>query len=246
MSNPQINDDMKGYMQSILDALTCREIEIRFEKLQEQGAVPRGQSNDSTIDLFSKRSKDIFLNLPVSAGVIHIEYREVPRVPFPIVAYAICADQKEHIAVVELPGNIQVSPFSVESFRFVWLRIAFNLHLGRVGADERTRPTEFTVLNSHGNREFASYLRNQIDGSGTTVRLVSESEPVGRGRRRNQKKKLGDIVRQIENRLLEIPGFLIDNESAPDGVISSAQQAFIRQYARDIFTQVGNDERQVR
>ena len=246
MSNAQINDDTKRFMQPILDAYSWREVEIKFEKLQKQGAIPRGQTHDSTIDHFSKRSKEIYLNLPVSAGAIHIEYREIPRVPFPIVVYAIRADRKELVKAVELPGNIQISPFSEESFRFVWLRIAFDLHLGRVGTEERTRPTEFTVLDTHGNREFASYLRNELDGSGTTVRLVSDSEPVGRGRRKNQKKRLGDIVRQIEHRLLEIPGFLIDNKSAFDGVISSAQQAFIRQYARDTFTQVGNDERQIR
>jgi hypothetical protein len=246
VSNKEVNDDIKDIMQPILNAFELREMEIKYEKLQKQGAVPRGQPSNSTIGIYSRKAKEIFHNLPITAGAIHIEYRKVPRDPFPVVAYAIHAERKELVCVVQLPGNIQVSAFSQESFRFVWLRIAFSLHLGKMDTEERIRPTEFTILDYHGNREFASYLQNEIDGSGTAVHLVSDSERIECGKKRNQREKLGDIVRQVENRLLDIPGFLIDNESAADSVISSAQQAFIRQYARDTFAQVGNDEKEIR
>ena len=93
--------------------------------------------------------------MPASTDVVHLEYRQIPKVPFPYVVFAIIPQRKELLKVVVLPDHLQMSVFSEESFKYAWLRIAFELHLGNPRTDERKRPSIMTVLDSHGNRQFS-------------------------------------------------------------------------------------------
>jgi len=119
------------------------------------------------------------------------------------------------------------------------------LHLGK---EERTRPSLFTVHDSHGNREFASFLKNTINGSGTEVRLVPHDTSIifksrGGRRRRNprQSASLGEVITELESQLLEVQGLLYDAQSAIVSVVSSAQQESVRQQAGRLIASTGND-----
>jgi len=192
----RVDDDMRELLLPLLQARAYRNMELEFEKLQESGRVPRGDPSDATIELFSKKCEAIFSDLMISSETFHIEYREVPRAPFPTVIHIIVPKRRELFKVVRLPENLQASPFSLESFQFVWRRIAFALHLGATTAGttsvaEKTRPAEFTILDDHGNRHFASYLQEKIGDTSTQLRLVSHEENIknttGRGRRKRTK-----------------------------------------------------------
>jgi hypothetical protein len=80
----------------------------------------------------------------------------------------------------------------MESFQYTWLRIAFELHLGDPKTGERKRPPCFTILDSHGNRKFASYLGDHLSTANTEVRLVTREEVFQQ--RQGRQQSLGGIV----------------------------------------------------
>ena len=68
----------------ILQAAEYREKEIEIERMQEKGLLPRGDPQDEVIQLFKIRAREIFLNLPKKDDIIHLEFKRIPRPPFPI------------------------------------------------------------------------------------------------------------------------------------------------------------------
>ena len=243
MNNRQVDEEIKQLIEPLFQAWKYRELEVEFQKLQEQGLVPRGNPSDATIELFRAKASEIFRSLPITSDTIHIEYRQVPRAPFPTVVFVLLPSKQSVVKALRLPDALAISPFSQQSFEFAWLRIAFELHLGDEKDRRRTRPSAFTVLNSHGNREFATYLEDTIRGSGTQVRLVSHGDPIqlSSGRRGRSQPSLGEIIRKVETRLLELPGLLYDPDAAAADVVSGAQREFIQRYAHDLFASIGDD-----
>ena len=98
------------------------------------------------------------------------------------------------------------------------------------------------MLDSHGNREFAAYLREVTAGADTKVELVKHSRKITlkTGRKKRSESSLGDIVRDIETELLEIPGFLYNAESAQGDVVAASQAEFGRQFVGDMFASSEN------
>lgn len=243
------DETIQQCVENLLALLEYMKLEITVREAQEYGTIPKGDPDDETLELFGKKLDVIYRDIPVASFVLHLEYRQISRVPFPIVVYAIVPQRKRAIKIVRLPDNLQISAFSNESFRYVWLRIAFAIHLGDDSIGGRNRPTEITVLDSPGNRHFASFLRDELVNSGTNVRLVSHSESIsiGSGRRRNRRQQaqqeLGIVIQQIENPLLEIPNYLIEEGSSAIASASELQQSRIRQRVDHISARIGNDPR---
>jgi len=116
-----------------------------------------------------------------------------------------------------------MTPFSLEAFQYVWLRIAFDIHLGRLGTDIRVRPKAFTVPDTHGNKAFASFLEDMLKDSDTKVRQVSHSDSIKTNRR--SRVTLGQLVSEIMTLFLDIPGVLVDSDSTND-IAARAQEDF--------------------
>jgi len=247
MNDRRFDDEFRDLVQPLLRASEYREREVEFEKLQREGRVPGGDPSDATISLFGPKANEIYHSLPASTDVVHIEYRKFPAVPFPTVVYVLVPKRKKLIKLIRLPDCFNLSPYSKESFRFVWLSIAFEFHLGTPGTDERTRPAAFSVLNSHGNREFEAFLQNEIDGSGTPIRLATHADTVtfATRRRRRVRSTLGEIVKELETQLLRVPGILTNAGSTVEDGVTGAQQALYQQYAHDILESTGNEETRI-
>ena len=58
---------------------------MSVEQLQTKGRLPRGDPRDTTVAQFEPRAQQIFGDLPRSNKQVHVEFREVPRSPFPLV-----------------------------------------------------------------------------------------------------------------------------------------------------------------
>lgn len=156
----RIKRQTKGLFKPLLLALEYREKETEFEDMQRQGIFPRGDPSHHVIQLFEPKATEISQNMPKADESYHIVFKQVPRSPFPIVALSIIPSQQKVNKIIRLPNTLQMSPFSEEAFQYVWLHVAYNIHLGRVDTGSRTRPSTFTVPNSLGNRAFASFLQN--------------------------------------------------------------------------------------
>lgn len=239
----QDDEEMLGFVRRLLQVHQYRELELAFEKYQNNGTIPRGDPEAKTVRTFSTRIVEIFQDMPASDSYsMHLEYRQVPRAPFPWVVYAIRPKQKSVVKVVRLPEDLQYSAFTQESFEYAWHRIAFELHLGHPLTKERLRPTAITVLDTHGNRQFAAFLRLATGDLGTEIRLVCHREPIAISRRR--KMPLGEIVKQIETRLIDIPAYLIDERLTSYGA-SSNLDGLVQQEANELFSQLEENPDQV-
>mmetsp|Transcript_35059 Transcript_35059/g.84824 ORF Transcript_35059/g.84824 Transcript_35059/m.84824 type:complete len:1109 (-) Transcript_35059:1667-4993(-) len=235
--------DLRDALEILLTVLQYRNLEIKFQELQEKGVVPRGDPSNEVMDMFGEKANKIFIDMPTSSDLVHLEYRQIPRHPFPYVVFAIVPSRKETIKVVTLPDCLQMCPFSEESFAYAWHRIAFALHLGNPVTSERERPAVFTVLDSHGNRQFSQFLKNAIRGSSTEVRLVSYMEPIrseGSNRSRQRESQLGSIIHDLESRLLEIPNYLVSERPA-NGSTSETESSEYRM-ANEIFIESDIDQ----
>lgn len=240
---------IRNTMQPLLAMTEYRELELAFEKLQRSGDLPRGDPDDKVIEMFAVKSQQLLRDMPVSSDLVHIEYRQIPRSPFPMAVYAIAPKRRQLIKVVRLPDHLQMQAFTQESFEYAWLRILFELHLGNPISKQRTRPSSVSVLDTPGNQHFAQYLRLQFMDSQTQVRLATHEEPIHEARRsrRRSPQTLGDVVKHIENRLLEIPGFLIDEPSNVNGdaALTSSDLSEAHQIAMEIAIQHGNNQAEI-
>mmetsp|Transcript_5372 Transcript_5372/g.12205 ORF Transcript_5372/g.12205 Transcript_5372/m.12205 type:complete len:867 (-) Transcript_5372:35-2635(-) len=218
-----VGKDMQSMCASLVRAQEYREKELTFEKMQQKGKFPRGDPPNSVIELFRPKALEIVQNLPMIDDTMHIEFKQVPRSPFPMVAISFIPSKRKVQKIVRLPDSLQMIPFSKEAFQFVWLRIAFDIHLGRLGTDERVRPMKFSVPDTHGNNAFASYLEDMLKDSDTKVQRVSHTDTIKTGKRSTS---LGQLVSETLSLYLDIPGVLVDSDSAHD-IVARAQEDFV-------------------
>ncbi len=203
----EIGQDLKETAEEILQAMEYRDRELEIMEMQENGRIPRGDPSDEVLQMFKSHALDIFQNLPKKDDTIHIEFKQVSRPPFPMVVLSFIPSKRKFVKIVRLSKSLQLTPFSLESFESAWIRIAYDIHLGRLGTNERCRPKAFTVLDDgHGNRAFALYLKHQLGTCGTEVRLVKHSDMIKTSKR--SRSSLGDLVSEMMIQLLDVPAFL--------------------------------------
>ena len=206
----------------ILRALEYRTRELHIIDMQEKGLLQRGDPSEKVIQMFKSHALEIFQSLPKSVDTIHIEFKQVPRPPFPMIVITFLPTKRKFVKIVRLSKSLQLTPFSLETFENVWLRVAFDIHLGRQGSNERCRPKAFTVLDDgHGSRAFAFYLKKMLESCDTEVRLVAHSDVIKTGKR--SRSTLGEIVSEITMRLFEVPGFAVYDEYQDD-IVARAQE----------------------
>jgi hypothetical protein len=198
-----ILDLVKSMLQKIVDALEYRDKQVDFEKMQQKGKVPRGDPSPNTLGMFMPKASCIFKAIPIVSESMHIEFRQVPRSPYPIVAIAFYPFKKKIQKIVFLPADLQMTPYSKESFDYTLVQILFDLHLGTLGTGARVRPNKITVPNNHGNDAFASFLENVLQGSGTKVQLVMHTDKITVGK---HKTTIGQLTSEIMEKCLSIPG----------------------------------------
>lgn len=238
------DENVQAMMELLLAVHNYNKLAINFEKLQEDGFVPRGDPSEQVLGMFAAQCRSIFADMPTSSDTVHIEYRQIPLAPFSYTVYAIVPIRKQAIKMVKLPDYLQMCPFSEESFRYAWYRIAFELHLGNPVTKERKRPKCFTVLDSHGNRQFVEFLRNAISGSGSDVQIVSHNEPIRTGTGRRKKEiQLRSILQEVETRLLEIPNYLASERPLEQTIVFDVESSITR-IANEIFME--NETEQAR
>jgi hypothetical protein len=178
----EIGQDLKDMAGKIWKATEYRQMELQLIDFQEKGLLPRGDPTDKVLQMFKPHALTIFQNLPKVDDTIHIEFKQIPRPPFPMMVISFLPSKKKFVKIVRLSKSLQLTPFSLESFEHVWLRIAFDIHLGRLGSNERCRPKAFTVLNDgQGNCAFAMYLKKLLGSCDTEVRLVAHSDVIKTG-----------------------------------------------------------------
>lgn len=235
----EAGDDLKSMCESLLCAKEYREKELVFEDMHRKGTFPRGDPSSSVIELFRTKALEIFQNLPKTDETMHIEFKQVPRPPFSMIAIAFLPSQRRIVKIVRLPDTLQMMPFSIESFQYVWLLIAFDIHLGRLGTNERVRPVVFTVPDTHGNHAFASFLEQMLKDSDTKVQRVSHADPIKTGKR--TRTPLGQLVSEVMAIFLDIPGFLFDDDSTND-IVARAQEDFVDRIITQEMSGIENED----
>lgn len=213
---------MKDLGQKILQAFEYRERELQIIDMQDKGLFPRGDPPEKVIQMFKSLALGIFKSLPKSDDTIHIEFKQLPRPPFPMIVISFLPIKRKFIKIVRLSESLQLTPFSLESFEHVWLRIVYDIHLGRLGSNERCRPKAFTVHDDgHGNRAFALYLKKHLESCDTEVRLVAHSDVIKTGKQ--SRSTLGELVSEMTMKLLNVPGIVQDDESQDDIVLRAQE-----------------------
>lgn len=228
---------------SLTQTWEYREKEMLFERMQEKGQIPRGDPSDRVLDMFRPKSLEIFRNLPLASDAMqmHIEFKQVPRSPFPMVVIALYPTVKRVQKIVSLPKSLQMTPFSMESFQYVWLRIAFDIHLGRLRTNERVRPPKITVPNTHGNKEFATFLEDALKDTDTAIQLVSHTDSVKTGKR--TRVTLGELVSAVMAKFIDVPGVLVDSDrDVTYDVVARAQEAFVDHLVAQQMSGIENED----
>lgn len=110
-NNRQVNGETKDLIEPLIQAMKYCDMEVEVEKLQEQGVIPRGNPSDSTIQLFCTKADEIYRSLPIINESIHIEYRQVPRAPFPTAVFALLPSKQTALKTLHLPDAMRLSPF---------------------------------------------------------------------------------------------------------------------------------------
>ena len=219
--------------ETLMKALDCRDMELMYEKMQAIGKLPRGDPSTNTIELFKPKALEIFSSLPKVDDTLHIVFKQVPRSPFPMVVIALYASRKKVQKIVRLPSRLHMTPFTKESFVYVWLQIAYDIHLGRLGTGERVRPAKISIPDTYGNKSFASYLKETLNNSDTKIQCVSPTDSIKVGKRSTT---LGQVVNDVIAVFLDLPGVLTDGDSIND-VVVRAQEAYF-----DSITQQLNED----
>ena len=258
-------ENFKIRYDTLMRVLEYREKEIAFQKMQDSGKLPRGDPSKNVIELFKPKALEIFTSMPKVDDTLHIVFKQVPRSPFPMVVIAFYMSKKKVQKVVRLPPALQMTPFSTESFAYVWLQIACkyelsclylisswiimtythtciplvdDIHIGRLGTGERVRPARVSVPNTHGNKAFASYLENILAESDTTVACVSPSDSIKKGKRRTTLAQLENDVMAV---FLDVPGVLMDGDFGND-MVARAQEAYFDNITQQIYTTIDDDD----
>jgi hypothetical protein len=79
-------------------------------------------------------------------------------------------------------------------------------------------------------------LKEMLVNCDTEVRLVAHSDTIKTGKQ--SRSTIGDITSEMMTRLLDIPGFLIDDESSDD-IVARAQEEYVDYLVNQQF---GEDE----
>jgi hypothetical protein len=204
ISSPQgLLDLVMTMLQKIVNAMEYRVKQVDFEKMQQKGKVPRGDPSRNTLGMFMPKASCIFKDIPIVSESMHIEFRQVPRSPYPTVVMAFYPVKNKIQKIVLLPADLQITPYSKESFDYTLVQILFDLHLGTLGTCVRVRPNTITVPNNHGNSAFASVLENALQGSGTKVQLVMHTDKIKVGK---HKTTIGKLASEVMEKCLSIPG----------------------------------------
>ena len=221
MDHPEVGNDITfNWFQPLMIAMECRVKEIEFLNIQRHGQFSRGDPSTDIIQQFDSKAIDIIKNIPKVEETLHIAFNQVPHPPFPFIVLSYYPSLKEVDKVIRLPTAFQITPFSKESFHYVWLRIAFNIHLGKADTGKRVRPTKITIPDTHGNRSFALFLRNILKNTDTNITCISDSK-VNEG--------LGYPIAELTSELTEMfigftAGYLYDADAAYIDIIGCAQQ----------------------
>ena len=143
--------------------------------------VPRPE----TILAFAPKALEILRNMPVH---LHQRSAKLPSLPLsvdlkisffelqvpsrPVCVLAICPSTLV-VEILRIPDELQLHPFSEEVFQWIWLRIAFLIHLGlkKPNGSEgngwhdphwsRVRPKTFRLKNVGGDILFADFLQRK-------------------------------------------------------------------------------------
>ena len=70
----------------------------------------------------------------------------------------------------------------------------------------------------------ALFLKEMLGNCDTEVRLVAHSDTIKSGKR--SRSTLGDIASEMMTRLLDVPGFLVDDEFQDD-IVARAQEEYV-------------------
>jgi hypothetical protein len=83
--DPNIFEVLEDKFQTMVNVWKHRNLQTEYEERVNKGLAPRGKPNDDAIKLFQSKALEIFQSLPVGDTLVHVEFREAPRLPFPVV-----------------------------------------------------------------------------------------------------------------------------------------------------------------
>lgn len=223
LTDARVTDEIKEHCEQIMKAYQCRQLEIEAENMMEQGNLPRGDASEDALAQFAPKAVEIFEGMPKANDELYIEFKPIPRPPYSMVVLMMLPAKGRIQKVVTLPDSLQACPFSQESFEYAFIRLSYDLHLGRLRTNARNRPSVFSVLDDgHGNTAFAAFLEEKLKACNTQVKLIKASKRINK---KKTAKSYGTIVSGLMTTLLDIPGFLFSVGSMSDDA-SLAQEAF--------------------
>ena len=113
--------------------------------------------------------------------------------------------------VIRLPEHLMLVPITNESFEYCWNRIALALHLGDPVSKVRERPGRMSVLDSKGNRTFATYRESNVGDSGTQIKFVSPDTLTAKNTSGEAPpQKFSELVAQTSYEFFSVPNLFID------------------------------------
>jgi len=141
--------------------------------------------SDEQLEMFQPKATEIFLSLPAKviapSGLVridlHVEYRELPFPPYPIVLIPMNPHSTYLYPFINIPEELEYTPYSKDAFNAIWGRIVFNMHMGDKRGNTRYRPSVITFVDRPGDRKLAAYIKSLIGTNcGTEIRVINPRE----------------------------------------------------------------------
>eukprot|EP00977_Amphora_coffeiformis_P011710 scaffold2849_cov174-Amphora_coffeaeformis.AAC.1 len=177
----------KIHIQWLRDAHRNHQIknQIQEEKMVKASFTQFGVPGTNTISAFAPKVVDILRSIPVDPQLdLHVSFFELQTYSYPVCALVFCPNTSV-MEILQLPDELQLFPFSNGSFQWVWLRIAFIIHLGlrqrknqfgdetQTAYQSRVRPGKIKLKCVGGDLQFASFLQLECFSiPGTLVELL--------------------------------------------------------------------------
>mmetsp|Transcript_12243 Transcript_12243/g.22953 ORF Transcript_12243/g.22953 Transcript_12243/m.22953 type:complete len:767 (-) Transcript_12243:650-2950(-) len=190
-------DTVHKHIQILHDAYRHYQITLRIreeKKIKLQSANRYALPGPDTASRFGPKAIEILKSIPPTCYTLpgksnislHIRFFEVKKYTFPVCVLLACPDTK-FWDVLRLPDDLQLFPFSEQAFQWIWLRIAFIIHLGIQTEEDnpyarRVRPSKFKLQDVDGDRHFADFLQVKCFSiPGTKVELEDYDKDRGDG-----------------------------------------------------------------
>jgi len=167
------------------------------KQLAELRFTTYGVPSEEAISAFAPKVEDILRSIPLHSHrnnskqdilQLNVSFFQIHIPSNPVCVLVLCPST-DLIEIFRIPDELQLFPFSNDSFEWLWYRIAYLIHLGiekscdsasndnRNPYQNRVRPKTFKLKNVAGDVHFSGYLQRKcLLLPGTKVEFIEVDE----------------------------------------------------------------------